>query len=162
MGHLVLINRWGYLTLFGLFQPYYTTSLHISLSAISWIGSVQIFLVYFVRAFSGRALDAGLHHAVLISGSVLQVLGVLMTSFATQYWQVFLAQGVCKGLGDGLVFCPTVFGCDLFLHETGAGYGGHGVGGCDGRDHLSARCATASTPDWLHVDGPDSGLYYPV
>lgn len=108
MGHLVLINGWGYLTSFGLFQSYYTTSLHISLSAISWIGSVQIFLVYFVGALSGRALDAGFYRAVLICGSFLQVLGVFMTSVSTQYWQLFLAQGVCKGLGDGLVFCPTV------------------------------------------------------
>lgn len=108
MGHLVLVNGWGYLTSFGLFQSYYTTSLGVSPSAISWIGSVQIFLVYFTGTFSGRVLDAGWYHAVLFCGSFLQVLGVFMTSISTQYWQVFLSQGICKGLGDGLVFCPTV------------------------------------------------------
>jgi MFS family permease len=108
MGHLVLVNGWGYLTSFGLFQSYYTTSLGVSPSAISWIGSVQIFLVYFTGTFSGRVLDAGWYHAVLFCGSFLQVLGVFMTSISTQYWKVFLAQGICKGLGDGLVFCPTV------------------------------------------------------
>ena len=108
MGHLVLINSWGYLTSFGLFESYYTASLHATPSAISWIGSVQIFLVYFVGTFSGRALDAGYYHAVLISGSVLQVLAIFTTSIATEYWQLFLSQGICKGLGDGLVFCPTV------------------------------------------------------
>jgi len=108
MGHLVLINEWGYLTSFGLFQSYYETSLNISPSAVSWIGSVQIFLVYFVGMFSGRALDAGYYHTVLTVGSFLQILGVFMTSISGQYWQLFLAQGICKGLGDGLVFCPTV------------------------------------------------------
>ncbi|GME43536.1 MFS transporter [Neofusicoccum parvum] len=108
MGHLVLINGWGYLSSFGLFQSYYTTSLSVSASAISWIGSVQIFLVYLVGTFSGRALDAGYFHIVLALGSLLQVLGVFMSSVSTQYWQLFLSQGICKGLGDGLVFCPTV------------------------------------------------------
>jgi len=108
MGHLVLINGWGYLSSFGLFQEYYTSTLHVTPSAVSWIGSMQIFLVYLVGTFSGRALDAGYYHKVLALGSLLQIIAVFTTSVSSQYWQLFLAQGVCKGLGDGLVFCPTV------------------------------------------------------
>ncbi|KAF2011674.1 MFS general substrate transporter [Aaosphaeria arxii CBS 175.79] len=108
MGHLVLINTWGYLTSFGLFQSYYTTALNSTPSAVSWIGSVQIFCVYIIGAFSGRALDAGQYRPILIVGSLLQLIGIFMTSLSTKYWHLFLAQGVCKGLGDGLLFCPTV------------------------------------------------------
>lgn len=108
MGHLVLINSWGYLTSFGLFQSYYETSLGATPSAISWIGSVQIFLVYLVGTFSGRALDAGYFRVVLATGSFLQAFSVFMTSISSQYWQLFLAQGIVKGVADGLVFCPTV------------------------------------------------------
>lgn len=108
MGHLVLINGWGYLSSFGLFQVHYTSTLGATPSAVSWIGSMQIFLVYLVGTFSGRALDAGHFHTILALGSLLQIIAVFATSVCTSYWQVFLAQGVCKGLGDGLVFCPTV------------------------------------------------------
>jgi MFS family permease len=108
MGHLVLINGWGYLSSFGLFQAHYTRSLPATPSAVSWIGSLQVFLVYLVGTFSGRALDAGLARHILAVGSFLQVFGVFMTSISTKYWQLLLAQGICKGLGDGLVFCPTV------------------------------------------------------
>lgn len=108
MGHLVVFNSWGYLTSFGLFQTHYVDSLRATPSAISWIGSVQIFLVYFVGSFSGRALDAGFYRTILITGSFLQVVSVFMTSISTEYWQLFLAQGICKGLGDGMLFCPTV------------------------------------------------------
>ena len=108
MGHLVVFNSWGYLTSFGLFQSYYLDSLHATPSAISWIGSVQIFLVYFIGSFSGRALDAGFYRTILIIGCFLQVFSVFTTSVSTEYWQLFLAQGICKGLGDGMLFCPTV------------------------------------------------------
>jgi MFS family permease len=108
MAHLVLINGWGYLSSFGVFQLHYMTMLNATPSAISWIGSMQIFLVYLVGTLSGRALDAGHFHKVLALGSLLQIIGVFTTSVSTKYWQLFLAQGVCKGLGDGLVFCPTV------------------------------------------------------
>ena len=108
MGHLVVFNSWGYLTSFGLFQSHYVDSLHATPSAISWIGSVQIFLVYFIGSFSGRALDAGFYRTILVTGCSLQVLSVFTTSYSTEYWQLFLAQGICKGLGDGVLFCPTV------------------------------------------------------
>ncbi|KAG9850025.1 MFS general substrate transporter, partial [Aureobasidium melanogenum] len=108
MGHLILVNGWGYLSSFGLYESYYTSTLSLSPSSISWIGSVQIFLVYAVGTFSGRALDAGYYHTVQAMGSILQILGIFMTSISKKYWQIFLAQGICKGLGDGLVFCPTV------------------------------------------------------
>ncbi|KAH7061239.1 major facilitator superfamily domain-containing protein [Macrophomina phaseolina] len=106
--HLVIFNCWGYISSFGLFQSYYTTTFSVTPSAISWIGSVQILLIYFIGTFSGRALDGGHFRPITTLGFALQVVGVFSTSACTHYWQLFLAQGICKGLGDGLVFCPTV------------------------------------------------------
>lgn len=89
-------------------QTFYVDFLGKSPSAISWIGAVQIFLLFFVGTFSGRATDYGLFKLTYGVGAFLQTLGVFMTSLSTKYWQLFLAQGVCIGLGDGLVFCPAV------------------------------------------------------
>ncbi|KAL2890449.1 Aspyridones efflux protein apdF [Ceratocystis lukuohia] len=47
-GHLVVMNTWGVIVSFGIFQTYYTSSLGKSRFAISWIGSSQIFLLFFV------------------------------------------------------------------------------------------------------------------
>lgn len=93
---------------FGVFQTYYISTLNESASAISWVGSVQVFLLFFIGTFSGRALDAGFFRFILSAGIILQVLGVFMTSISTQYWQLFLAQGICTGIGNGLAFCPSV------------------------------------------------------
>ena len=104
----MLFNSWGYINSFSLFQAYYTTALNEAPSTISWIGSIQIFLTLFVGTFSGRALDAGYYRHVALVGLVLQVLGIFMTSLVTKYWHLLLAQGICQGLGSGLVFTPTV------------------------------------------------------
>ncbi|KAK4990380.1 hypothetical protein LTR50_002554 [Elasticomyces elasticus] len=108
MAHLVIFSTWGYISSFGLFQSYYEAALGVPPSNISWVGSVQVFLLFFIGTFSGRALDAGFFHPVFISGVILQLLGVFMTSLATKYWQLFLAQGICNGIGGGLMFCPTM------------------------------------------------------
>ena len=31
-----------------------------------------------------------------------------MASLSTTYWQLFLAQGVCCGIGNGCLFCPAL------------------------------------------------------
>lgn len=106
--HFVLMNTWGYQNSFGIFQTYYTTTLNKTASDISWVGSVQMFLIYFVSVFSGRAMDAGYFRQTVALGLLLQLIGVFTTSLSTQYWQLFLAQGVCQGLGDGMLYCPII------------------------------------------------------
>ena len=105
--HLTTFSTFGYITSFGSFLTYYETVLDVSPSAISWLGSVQIFLLFFIGTFSGRALDAGLFHYVYGAGSILQLLGIFTTSISTKYWQLFLAQAVCTGLANGLHFTPA-------------------------------------------------------
>lgn len=108
LGHLVIMNTWGYINSFGVFQTYYTENLGHPPSDISWVGSVQIFLLFFIGTFSGRATDAGFFKVTLATGAVLELLCIFMTSLCTKYWQLFLAQGVGQGIGCGLMFCPTI------------------------------------------------------
>ncbi|GAB0137268.1 hypothetical protein EsDP_00005541 [Epichloe bromicola] len=107
-GHLVVAATWGYSASFGVFQSHYEDTLTQSASNISWIGGFQIFCLLFVSTLSGRATDAGLARVVVTAGAVLLVLGIFMTSLATAYWQIFLAQGLCVGVGQGLMWLPSV------------------------------------------------------
>lgn len=134
MGHIVIFNTWGYINSFGLFQTYYESILSASPSTISWIGSIQVFLMFFLGVASGRAADAGYFKLVFSLGLFLQLLGTFMTSLSTTYWQLLLAQGICTGVGNGLMFCPTVSVVSTyFLKHRGIAIGiiaaGTGTGG---------------------------------
>ncbi|KAL5332823.1 MFS monocarboxylate transporter [Aspergillus crustosus] len=106
--HMVIFNTWGYINSFGVFQSYYTETLGRTPSDISWVGSIQIFLLFFIGTFSGRATDAGYFKVTLTIGALIELFSIFMTSLCTKYWQLFLAQGVGQGIGCGLMFCPTV------------------------------------------------------
>lgn len=95
---------------FGVFQAYYETSLLESSSAseISWIGTVQAFILVAFSLVAGPIFDRGYFRTLIITGTFLATFGTMMTSLATDYWQVFLAQGVCVGLGAGCLFLPSV------------------------------------------------------
>ena len=100
----------GIVNTFGAYQTYY--ELHLlrsrSPSAISWIGSIQASLLFFVSVVTGPIFDAGYTHALLGVGSFLVILGTMMTSLAKEYYQVVLAQGLCTGLGAGMMFVPSI------------------------------------------------------
>lgn len=106
--HIVFFNTWGVSNGYGIFQQYYTQHLPQSASSISWIGSFQVFLLFFVGIAAGRLTDAGYFRTTFACGVFLQVFGLFMTSLCTSYWEVFLAQAVCLGLGNGCTFCPAV------------------------------------------------------
>ncbi|KAM5465023.1 hypothetical protein MauCBS54593_006656 [Microsporum audouinii] len=108
LSHFVIFNTWGYINGFGVFQSYYTEALNRSPSDISWIGGTQIFLLFFIGTFSGRATDAGYFKAVWTMGAIIIIFAIFMTSLCKTYWQTFLAQGICMGIGSGLIFCPSI------------------------------------------------------
>jgi MFS family permease len=99
---------WGYPSTFGVYQPYYRDTLGLPEAQISWIGSLQVFLAFAMCTISGRLADAGYVRSTIIVGCFLVVFGTFMTSLCTEYWQIFLAQGLCTGVGLGLIFMPPM------------------------------------------------------
>ncbi|KAI3393973.1 hypothetical protein diail_3452 [Diaporthe ilicicola] len=99
---------WGYPAAFGVFQLYYTETLDLNSSQIAWVGSVQTFSCFVMSAPSGRLADAGYSRETTAFGAGLLVFGTFMTSLCTEYWQILLAQGVCTGIGLGLISMPSI------------------------------------------------------
>ncbi|KAI1866685.1 uncharacterized protein JN550_007538 [Neoarthrinium moseri] len=106
--HIVFFNTWGVANGYGVFQTYYTQALGQSESAISWIGSVQVFFLFSIGVGAGRLADAGYFRVTFTLGVFLQVFGIFMASLSTVYWQIILSQAVCLGIGNGLAFTPAL------------------------------------------------------
>ncbi|KAJ7075926.1 MFS general substrate transporter [Mycena belliarum] len=109
---LIMFCGFGYCTSFGVYQDFYVRRylLESSSSAISWIGSVNIFIVLSGGFIAGRLHDRGYFYSLIYSGSFLTVLSLFALSFAqpNQYYQIFLAQGIANGLGAGMTYVPCV------------------------------------------------------
>ena len=101
-GFCVFFITLGVASTFGSYQAYYEANLlsSYSSSAISWIGTTQVFLLSFVGMFSGAFYDRGYLKLVLGSGLSLVVLGLMLLSLSRSYWQILLTQGICVGLGS--------------------------------------------------------------
>ncbi|CDR88150.1 related to MCH4-monocarboxylate transporter [Sporisorium scitamineum] len=107
---MLFFNSWGLVNTYGSFQTFYQSH-HLrnhSSSSISWIGSLQAFLLLLVGPLSGPLFDRGYLRTLNIVGSILIVFGMMMTSISSQYYQIFLAQGICTGLGMGTIFIQSV------------------------------------------------------
>ncbi|KAJ4265172.1 hypothetical protein NW764_015733 [Fusarium oxysporum] len=101
-GPLIYMNTWGWVNSFGIFQAYYVDKFGRTASDISWIGSVSVFLLFFVGTLTGRLVDAGYFRYVFVTGILLQVVGVMVTS------HFFVAQGVLVGFGHSCISCPVL------------------------------------------------------
>ncbi|KAI9776708.1 MAG: hypothetical protein M1839_009435 [Geoglossum umbratile] len=109
-GFLLVVNSRGLTNTFGVYQEYYSREQlrGTNPSTISWIGSIQTFLLMFGGVFCGRLLDAGHLRVQLCAGITLQFVGTVLTSFATEYWQILIAQGFCVGMGSSFLWLPSV------------------------------------------------------
>ncbi|EME41587.1 hypothetical protein DOTSEDRAFT_90398 [Dothistroma septosporum NZE10] len=109
-GFLLYFNSWGLVTAFGVFQIFYKSTFipSSSNSAISWIGTMQGFLLALGSVFAGCVLDRGHPRRLIICGGFFVIFGLMMISLCRTYWQLMLAQGLCIGLGAGQLFIVAV------------------------------------------------------
>ncbi len=127
----------GIVNSFGVYQTYYESVLLAhshSPSQISWIGSIQAFLLVVIGVITGPIFDKGYLRSLLLVGSFLTFFGLLMTSICKTYWQLMLAQGVCVGLGSGCLFVPSIAVVATYFTTkralaTGIAVGGSSLGG---------------------------------
>ncbi|KAF2731872.1 MFS general substrate transporter [Polyplosphaeria fusca] len=101
---------WGWLNSIGVFQQYYDTTLlsDYSPSTVAWIPSLQVFLISALGPVIGALFDRYGPRYLMLVGTILHVFGIMMTSLGTQYYQIFLAQGLCSALGVSAIFQPSV------------------------------------------------------
>jgi predicted MFS family arabinose efflux permease len=108
VNHLVMMNSFGLIQSFGIFQLPYEHHLSASPSKVAWIGSIHIFFVYFLGTFSGWARDRGYYKRMLLVGSIFQIIGLVVAGFSNSWWMTLLFHGVFQGIGHGFMFCPAV------------------------------------------------------
>ena len=115
----LLFNAWGIINSYGSYQTYYMATLlrHEPPAAISWVGSVQSFLLDFVGPLMGPIYDAGYVRPLILTGTFLIVFGHMMLSLCTSYWQVFLSQAVCVGVGAGCLYVPGIAVLSTYFHR---------------------------------------------
>ncbi|KAH9229080.1 hypothetical protein K456DRAFT_1899750 [Colletotrichum gloeosporioides 23] len=107
---LIFMNTYGIASTYGAYQAYYQTEklASSSPSAISWIGTTQVFLLGFTGILAGPLYDSSYIRSLLAVGGFLVVFGFFMLSLAAEYVPVVLSQGVCIDIGNGLLYVPGV------------------------------------------------------
>ncbi|KAF4472878.1 hypothetical protein FALBO_225 [Fusarium albosuccineum] len=92
------------------FQAYYqeTYLKGYSPSAISWIASLELAILFGGGFFVGRIYDKYGPRWLLAVGTFFHVFGLMMASLSTKYYQIILSQGICSPIGICCLFTPAV------------------------------------------------------
>ena len=107
---LLFLISWGPSTGFGAFQNYYQRKLLAEYlpSTIAWIGTVNDTLLISSGVLAGPLLDRGYVRHLMVLGCFMAVLGEMMLSLSTKYYQIMLSRDFCSGIGSGLLYVPSI------------------------------------------------------
>lgn len=135
-GALGLYSSFGYINVVGLFEAYY---LHhqldgYSASTVSWITSLQFFILLVGGVFFGRLAEMYGPRPVAIAGLFFTVGGIMATSVCTTYYQFLLAQGICTSIGNSCIYYASMVSCNTWFVKKratalGVVVGGSSIGG---------------------------------
>ncbi|KAI3325642.1 MFS general substrate transporter [Xylariaceae sp. AK1471] len=135
-GSLILFSSFGLVNCAGVFVDYYANGplSDYSSSSITWITSLQTFLVTGSNLVMGRIFDSYGTRWTLPIGTVVYSFGLMVLSLSTKYYQIILSQGIICGIGGAAVFnCATNSVLTWFFKHRAAALGivvaGSSVGG---------------------------------
>jgi hypothetical protein len=105
-GWCCLFASFGWIMCIGVFQDYYEVDRlrTYSSSTIAWIQSAQSSLMFLGAPVFGKIFDAYGPRFLMIFGIFFHIFGLMMLSISTEYYQIFLAQGICSALGMSSLF----------------------------------------------------------
>ncbi|KAK9460380.1 major facilitator superfamily domain-containing protein [Lipomyces oligophaga] len=100
----------GWINTFGIFQQYYLTHQleNYSPTAVSWISSLQSSVMFMGCLFVGRLFDSYGPRYLLPFGTILQVVGIMVTSVSTSYPMILVFHGIVAPIGAAFCFNTAV------------------------------------------------------
>ncbi|KAH7029281.1 major facilitator superfamily domain-containing protein [Microdochium trichocladiopsis] len=109
-GWCALFSTFGLINCVGVFVQHYSSGplAGYSLSTITWITSLQVFMMTGSGAVMGRLYDNFGPRYLIIPGTIVYVFALMMTSLGSQYYQFILAQSILSSLGSSAVFNATL------------------------------------------------------
>ncbi|KAH8435085.1 MCT family MFS transporter [Aspergillus melleus] len=118
-GFLTYFVTFGLLNSFGTFQAYYGEHLLASHSesTVSWIGSIQIFLLFVGGVVFGPVFDTKGAKVLFVPGTIFFALSLMFISLCHKYYQFILTQSLLFGIGDAMLFYPTISAIPHWFHR---------------------------------------------
>lgn len=121
----------------GVYQAYFSNSQilgPIQQSELAWVGSIQATGQPLVGFAAGLLAEKIGYRITGFIGCCLMCLGLILASFSTKVWHLYLTQGVLFGVGCGFAFIPAVTIPSSWFKKhrglaTGIAVSGYGVGG---------------------------------
>ncbi len=93
---------------FGVFMPYLNDIFNLSRATGSSLFSVRCFVLAFSLVIAGKLIDIYDPRLVIIGGGILAALGMFLSAFVNELWQLYLTYSVMVGLGDGVFYITSV------------------------------------------------------
>ncbi|KAG0376484.1 ATPase of 26S proteasome regulatory subunit 4 [Mortierella sp. AD032] len=121
--------------IFGIFEHHYLTIFpDSSPSSIAFVGSVGSAVTYLAGFLAGIVADRFGFRVTAMTGSVVMTVALVLASFSTQVWHLYLTQGILFGIGASLAYYPAIAVPSHYFSRkrglaTGIAVSGVGAGG---------------------------------
>ncbi|KAL1924628.1 uncharacterized protein VTP21DRAFT_4282 [Calcarisporiella thermophila] len=134
---LIVFNNFGQTYQWGVYQEHYIKyefSGQANTQTISYIGTTSNAFMFVIGPFIGLVLQKIGFRGSMVLGTILCPLALLLASFNTALWQLYLTQGVMFGFGNAFVFFPSMLLPNQWFNKyrglaTGIAVSGSGIGG---------------------------------
>ena len=117
---LACFTLFGVMNAIGAIESYVQSNqlAHESVSSVSWIFSIYMFVALFMGLLVGPLYDEFGATYLLLTGSILTFAGMLACGSCTEIYQFILSFGVCTGMGTGFLMFPAVSVISSWFNRT--------------------------------------------
>ncbi|KAG0223400.1 major facilitator superfamily domain-containing protein [Mortierella sp. GBAus27b] len=121
--------------IFGIFEHHYQVIYpNAEASSIALIGTTGSAVTYLAGFLAGIVADRFGFRITALAGTGIMTLSLILASFTTQLWQLYLTQGVIFGVGASLAYYPAIAVPSHYFQKrrglaTGLAVSGVGAGG---------------------------------